>query len=133
MQRHSENAAAVAEFLSHHPKVERVYYPGLESHPGHEVACRQMHNGFSGVVSFEVAGGREAGAKLLNNLELCTLAVSLGDAETLIEHPASMTHSTYSAEELAAEGISEGLIRLSCGLENAEDIIKDLEQGLALL
>ena len=133
MQRHSENAAAVAEFLNRHPKVERVYYPGLESHPGHEVACRQMHNGFSGVVSFEVAGGREAGAKLLNNLELCTLAVSLGDAETLIEHPASMTHSTYSAEELAAEGISEGLIRLSCGLENAEDIIKDLEQGLALL
>ena len=88
-----------------------------------------MRNGFGGMLSFEIKGGRAAGAKLLNSCELCTTAVSLGDAETLLEHPASMTHSTYSAEELVAAGISEGLVRMSAGLENIDDIIADLEQA----
>ena len=132
MQKHCANAKAVAEFLYNHPAAEKVYYPGLIDHPGHDIARRQMSD-FGGMLSFEVKGGREAGAKLVNALHLITVAVSLGDAETLIEHPASMTHSTYSEEELAASGIAAGLIRLSAGLENAEDIIADLKQALAQL
>ena len=128
MQKHCANAHQVADFLTACDKVEKVYYPGLESHPNHEVAARQMKD-FGAMISFEVKGGKEAGMKLVNSLELCTVAVSLGDAETLIEHPASMTHSTYSPEELAAAGIPEGLVRLSVGLENAEDIIADLKQA----
>lgn len=131
MERHCSNAAKIAEYLQNQPKVKKVYYPGLQDHPGHDIAAKQMQGGFGGMVSFEVAGGREAGAKLLNSLDMCTLAVSLGDAETLVEHPASMTHSTYNAEELAQAGIPEGLVRLSAGLENIEDIIADLEQGFA--
>lgn len=128
MERHCENARKVAEFLDACPKVEKVYFPGLESHVGHEIAKKQMKD-FGGMIAFEVKGGKEAGMKFVNALELCTIAVSLGDAETLIEHPASMTHSTYSAEDLKAAGIPEGLVRLSLGLENAEDIIADLEQA----
>ena len=130
MQRHSASAALVAAFLKDHPKVERVNYPGLPDFPGHETAARQMCRGFGGMLSFEIKGGRAAGAKLVDSLKLCTLAVSLGDAETLIEHPASMTHSTYPAEELKKFHISEGLVRLSVGLETAEDILWDLDQGL---
>lgn len=129
MQKHCESAAKIAEFLDTHDKIEKVYYPGLESHPNHEIAKKQMKT-FGAMISFEVKGGKEAGMKLVNSLKLCTIAVSLGDAESLIEHPASMTHSTYSAEELAAAGIPEGLVRLSVGLENVEDIIEDLAQGL---
>ena len=129
MQKHCANAKAIAEFLDGHPMVEKVYYPGLKSHEGHDIAARQMAD-FGGMMSFEVKGGRAAGAKLVNSLHLVTVAVSLGDAETLIEHPASMTHSTYTEEELAASGIAAGLIRLSAGLENAEDIIADLKQAL---
>ena len=129
MARHCENARQVAAFLDAHPAVEKVYYPGLESHERHEVAARQMAD-FGGMLSFEVKGGRPAGVKLVNSLHLVTVAVSLGDAETLIEHPASMTHSTYTEEELAASGIAAGLIRLSVGLENVEDIIADLKQAL---
>lgn len=129
MQKHCANAKAIAEFLDSHPMVEKVYYPGLKSHEGHDIAARQMAD-FGGMMSFEVKGGRAAGAKLVNSLHLVTVAVSLGDAETLIEHPASMTHSTYTEEELAASGIAAGLIRLSAGLENAEDIIADLKQAL---
>ena len=132
MQRHCANAKAIAEFLDQHPAVEKVYYPGLKNHVGHDIAVRQMKD-FGGMLSFEVKGGRAAGTKLVNSLHLITVAVSLGDAETLIEHPASMTHSTYTEEELAASGIPAGLIRLSAGLENAEDIIADLEQALAQL
>ena len=132
MQRHCANAKAIAEFLDQHPAVEKVYYPGLKNHVGHDIAARQMKD-FGGMLSFEVKGGRAAGTKLVNSLNLITVAVSLGDAETLIEHPASMTHSTYTEEELAASGIPGGLIRLSAGLENAEDIIADLEQALAQL
>jgi len=128
MARHCENARKVAEYLCKHPKVEKVYFPGLESHPGHEIAKKQMRD-FGGMVSFEVKGGKAAAARLLNSLEICTLAVSLGSVETLIEHPATMTHSTYSAEELKEVNLTESLIRFSCGLENAEDIIADLEQG----
>ena len=132
MERHCANAKAIAEFLDQHPAVEKVYYPGLKNHEGHDIAARQMKD-FGGMLSFEVKGGRAAGTKLVNSLHLITVAVSLGDAETLIEHPASMTHSTYTEEELAASGIPAGLIRLSAGLENAEDIIADLEQALAQL
>lgn len=132
MERHCKNTLAVVEFLKTHPAIEHIYFPGLASHPLHEVAAKQM-SGFGGMVAFEVKGGRPGGVKLLNNLKLCTLAVSLGDAETLIEHPASMTHSPYSPEELQEFGISEGLVRLSVGLENVEDIIADLKQGLDLL
>lgn len=132
MERHCANAKAIAEFLDKHPAVEKVYYPGLKGHVGHDIAARQMKD-FGGMLSFEVKGGRAAGTKLVNSLHLITVAVSLGDAETLIEHPASMTHSTYTEEELAASGIPAGLIRLSAGLENAEDIIADLEQALAQL
>lgn len=129
MQKHCLNAKKVAEFLDSHPAVEKVYYPGLATHVGHDIAVKQM-KGFGGMISFEVKGGRAAGAKLVNSLKLVTVAVSLGDAETLIEHPASMTHSTYTEDELKASGIAAGLIRLSVGLENYEDIIADLKQGL---
>ena len=130
VERHCASALKVAAWLEANEKVEKVYFPGLPSHPNHEVAKKQM-SGFGGMISFEVKGGKAAGQKLCDSLELCTLAVSLGDAETLIEHPASMTHSPYSSEELAAAGIPEGLIRLSVGLENVEDIIADLEMGFA--
>lgn len=133
MKRHCESAQAIAEYLEKHPKVEKVYYPGLKSHEGHEIAAKQMHGGYSGVIAFEVKGGMQAGIKFCNSLKLAIIAVSLGDAETLIEHPASMTHSPYSPEERAAAGISDGLVRLSVGLENVEDIIADLEQGFKLI
>ena len=129
MERHCANAMKVAKWLAAHPKVEKVYYPGLEDHEGYEIAKKQMKN-FGGIMSFELKGGFEAGKTLLNNVELCALAVSLGDTETLIQHPASMTHSPYTREERYAAGITDGLVRLSVGLENVEDIIADLEQGL---
>ena len=127
--RHCKNARKVVEFLNNHPKIERVYYPGLETHPGYEIAKKQMKD-FGAMISFELKGGFEAGKTLLNSLKLCSLAVSLGDTETLIQHPASMTHSPYTKEEREAAGITDGLVRLSVGLENVEDIIADLEQGL---
>lgn len=130
MQRHSENALRVARFLEQHPMVMRVYYPGLESAPHHELARRQM-DGFGGIMSFEVMGGIAAGRALLNAVRLCTVAVSLGDTDTLIQHPASMTHAVVPPEARAAAGITDGLIRLSVGLEDPEDIIADLDQALA--
>ena len=129
MQRHCENAMKVAEYLNAHSKVEKVYYPGLKDHEGYEIAKKQM-TGFGGIMSFELKGGFEAGKTLLNNVEMCALAVSLGDTETLIQHPASMTHSAYTSEELKEAGIPEGLVRLSVGLENVEDIIADLDKAL---
>jgi len=131
MRRHNENALAVASWLEDHPAVETVYYPGLPSHPQHELARRQMMNGFGAMVSFVLKGGLEAGKSLMNSVSLCTLAVSLGDLETLIQHPASMTHSTYSEKELAEARIDTGLVRLAIGIEDPEDIIADLEQALA--
>lgn len=132
MERHCSNAMKVAEFLEKHPKIDAVYYPGLKGHPGHDIAKKQMSCS-GGIMAFEIKGGLEAGKKLLNSLELCSLAVSLGDTETLIQHPASMTHSPYTREERLNSGITDGLIRLSVGLENINDIIADLEQGLAKL
>ena len=132
MKRHCESARIIAEYLAKHPAVEKVYYPGLKDHPGYEIAAKQMKD-FGGMISFEVKGGKDAGVKLVDSLKLITVAVSLGDAESLIEHPASMTHSTYTAEELKESGIAPGLIRLSVGLENTEDNLADLEQALAVL
>lgn len=119
----------VAQFLSYHPKIEKVMYPGLRTHPQHELAKSQMR-GFGGMIAFHVKGGREAGKILMDNVELCTLAVSLGDVDTLIQHPASMTHSTYSAEDLQKAGIAESLVRISVGLEDVDDIVADLRQAL---
>lgn len=129
MERHCANAQKVAEFLESHPSVETVLYPGLKSFPQYELAQKQMAMP-GAMVSFEIKGGVEEGCKLLNALQLIPISVSLGDAETLIQHPTSMTHSTYTAEELAAADIKEGLIRISVGLENYEDIIDDLKQAL---
>lgn len=129
MDRHCENALKVAEFLQTHPAIEKIMYPGLPSFPQYELAKKQMDKP-GAMIAFELKGGREAGIKLMNSVHLCALAVSLGDTETLIQHPASMTHSPYTPEERAASDISEGLVRLSVGLENAEDIIADLKQAL---
>lgn len=129
MARHNDNALAVARFLRDHPRVERVYYPGLEDHPGHGLARRQM-KGFGGVLSFEVRGGYEAGERLINSVKLCTRAVSLGDVRTLITHPASTTHYIVPREERSATGISDGLVRLAVGIEDADDLIADLDEAL---
>ena len=129
MDRHCAKAQIVAEFLESHPAVESIAYPGLPSFPQYELAKKQMKLP-GAMIAFEIKGGLEAGKKLMNTVELCTLAVSLGDTETLIQHPASMTHSPYSPEERAACDISEGLVRISVGLENPEDIIADLKQAL---
>lgn len=129
MEKHCKNAMAVAEFLEAHPKVAQVYYPGLKSNRYYELAKKQMRLP-GGIMAFELAADRATSEKFINSLELCTLAVSLGDAETLIEHPASMTHSAYSPAELKEAGIGESLIRLSVGLEDADDIIADLRAAL---
>ncbi len=130
MNKHSENALTIAEYLSKHNKIEHVYYPGLPSHPGHEVAKKQMSK-FGGMLGFDVKGGKDAGKVVMNSVKLCILAVSLGDVDTLIEHPASMTHSSYSDEELLECGIKPGFVRISVGIENANDLIEDLDQALA--
>ena len=132
MERHCSNAAKVAEFLDNHPAVDKVYYPGNPKFEGYEIAKRQMHLP-GAMISIKLKADRSKVATALNKLQLCTIAVSLGDAETLVEHPASMTHSTYTAEELAASGISEGLVRISIGLENPEDIIADMKAVLDTL
>ncbi len=127
--RHSSTAALVAETLQSHPAVAQVSYPGLPSHPSHEVAARQM-SAFGGLIAFELVGGLATGHRFLNRVALAHRAVSLGDAETLVQHPASMTHAQYPAEERRRHGITDGLIRLSVGLETPEDIIADLLQAL---
>jgi len=129
MDRHCSNAQKVAEFLESHPVVENIAYPGLKSFPQYELANKQMSKP-GAMIAFEVKGGLEAGVKLMNTVELCSLAVSLGDTETLIQHPASMTHSPYTPEERAEANITEGLVRISVGLENYDDIIADLKQAL---
>lgn len=132
MERHCANAQKVAAFLHGHPAVEKVYYPGLDDFEGHEIAARQMKLP-GGMLSIELKADKAAVAAALNKLALCTIAVSLGDAETLVEHPATMTHSTYTADELKAAGISEGLVRISVGLEDPEDIIADFKAVLDTL
>ena len=129
MKRHAANALQMAEFLESHPAVESVNYPGLSSDPRHALASRQM-SGWGGMLSFEVSGGVEAGRSLMNNLMLASLAVSLGSADTLVEHPASMTHAGVSKENKLLAGITDDLIRFSVGIEDVKDIIKDLEDGL---
>ena len=129
MQRHSANAMRIAEFLEAHDKVARVSYPGLPSHPGHAVARAQM-SAFSGMISFELKGGIPAGKKLLNSLQLCGLAESLGAVETMITHPATMTHAEVPREDRLARGLTDGLVRLSVGIEDCDDILDDLTQAL---
>lgn len=129
LERHCRSAMAVARMLEAHPAVAAVHYPGLESFGQHALACRQMP-GFGGMIAFELHGGFAAGAAMMNRLTLIRRAVSLGDAESLIQHPASMTHSTYTAEERHAHGIADGLVRLSVGLEDEPDIIADLLRAL---
>jgi cystathionine beta-lyase/cystathionine gamma-synthase len=130
MARHAENAQKVAEYLEAHPKVARVAYPGLPSHPQYAIAAEQM-DGFSGMISFELTGGIPAGTAVMNNVQLCGLAESLGAVETMITHPATMTHAEVPPEDRAARGLTDGLVRLSVGIEDVDDIIADLDQALA--
>ncbi len=129
MKRHEESAMQVAQFLESHAKIDRVLYPGLPSHPQHAVAKAQM-SGFSGMITFELTGGTEAGKTLMNNVQLCGLAESLGSVETMITHPASMTHADVPVEDRRKRGLTDGLVRLSVGIEDVEDIIADLENAL---
>ena len=129
MHRHASNAQAVAEFLESHPQVEKITYPGLKSHPQYGVAKEQM-DGFSGMISFELKGGIPAGTTVMNNVKLCSLAESLGAVETMITHPATMTHVDVPAEERHARGLTDGLVRISVGIEDPDDIIDDLKQAL---
>ncbi|HEY0050445.1 MAG TPA: PLP-dependent transferase, partial [Pyrinomonadaceae bacterium] len=129
MEKHDENGRAVANFLAEHPKVRKVYYPGLASHPQHEIAKRQQ-KGFGGMVSFET-GSLEMAKKVLESVKLCTLAESLGGVESLISHPATMTHASVPQEKRDQLGITDGLVRVSVGIEDIEDIIEDLDQALS--
>jgi methionine-gamma-lyase len=133
MSVHNQNALAVARYLEAHPAVSRVFYPGLPSHPQHDLAKQQMTGGFGGMLAFEMKGGYESAFKLIGRTEICVLAVSLGGVETLITHPASMVHNRQSEEELRAAGILPGLIRLSVGVEEAADIIEDLDKAFSKL
>ncbi|MDR1781954.1 MAG: PLP-dependent aspartate aminotransferase family protein [Bacilli bacterium] len=129
-EQHNHNALEVAKFLDSHPAIKKVYYPGLENNEYHELAKKQMNGGYSGLLACELVGGYDAANTLVNNLEVFTLAVSLGDCESLIEHPASMTHFDMDDDALAEAGIAKGLIRLSIGIENTQDIIDDLKEQL---
>ena len=129
MEQHCRNAQVIAEYLEQHPLVDRVFYPGLPSHPQYELAKRQMKN-MGGIIAFEVKGDVQAGKNFISALKIAMISFSLGDPETLVQHPASMTHSSIPEDQLHEFGLSKGLIRLSVGLEDAEDIIDDLNQAL---
>ncbi len=129
MKQHNNNALRVAKFLEEHGMIEKVNYPGLKSHPQHALAKKQMY-GFGNMMSFEVRGGYNAGRKLMDSVKLCTLAVSFGGDRTLIQHPASMTHTMVHREMRLKTGVTDGLARLSVGIEDVEDILDDLEQAL---
>ncbi|MCB0748340.1 MAG: PLP-dependent transferase [Ignavibacteriae bacterium] len=129
MKKHTENAIVIAKFLEAHPKIDWVRFPGLKSFPNYDVAQKQ-HKAPGGMISFELKGGLEAGKKVMNSVKLCQLAVSLGGVETLIQHPASMTHLTMGKEARESAGITDGLVRLSVGIENVEDLLDDLKQAL---
>jgi cystathionine beta-lyase/cystathionine gamma-synthase len=129
IRQHSENALCVAQYLEKHPRVTKIYYPGLASFGQFDLAQRQQNSG-GALLAFEVEGGTQAGIDLMNSVKLCSLAENLGAAETLITHPASMTHTAVSPEQRAAAGITDGLVRLSVGLENPDDLIADLDQAL---
>lgn len=132
MERHCSNAQKIAEFLENHDKVSCVYYPGLKSHSGYKYIGEQMKAG-GGVIAFEITSDLAGGSDFINRMSLFSIAVSLGDAESLIQHPASMTHSPYSPEEREAAGISDSLIRISVGLENVDDLIEDLSESLSMI
>jgi cystathionine beta-lyase/cystathionine gamma-synthase len=129
VERHCENAQRIAAFLAQHPKVEKVYYPGLESHPQHQIAKKQMR-GFGGMISMVVKGGLPAAKSFLEKVQLFSLGESLGGVESLIEHPAIMTHASIPAENRAKLGIVDGLVRLSVGIEDVDDLIADLTNAL---
>lgn len=129
MQRHCMNALRVARRLEAHPGVNRVYYPGLESHPDHALAQVQMYD-YGGMIAFDLKGGLEAGKRMMDNLKVVTLAASLGNVDTLVQHPASMTHRNTPREKRLAAGITDGLVRLSVGIEEPNDIIRDLLRAI---
>lgn len=129
MEAHCKNAMAVATFLEQHPKVDKVYYPGLASHPQHALARKQMAD-FGGMVSFELAGGFDAGKRLMDTIEIFTLAVSLGCVDSLIQHPASMTHACVPKEKRLKGGITDGLVRISVGVEDTDDLVRALDEAL---
>ncbi len=128
MERHNENAFAIANMLEKHPKIKSVFYPGLKSHENFEIAKSQM-KGFGGMIAFDV-GSLEEGRNFVNNLKICTLATSLGGVETIVQHSASMTHATIPLEQRLKAGITNGLIRLSVGIEAVDDLIADLQNAL---
>jgi cystathionine beta-lyase/cystathionine gamma-synthase len=130
MERHSVNAHTLAEFLERHPKVERVHYPGLASHPHHDVAKRELTKGFGGMLAFEVEGGVDPAVRFCDSLELAWVATSLGGIKTLVGHAASTTHRQMDPEARRAAGIGDGLIRVSVGLEDADDVMADFDQAL---
>jgi cystathionine beta-lyase/cystathionine gamma-synthase len=133
MRQHTDNATRIAHFLEGHSKVARVYYPGLASHPQHELACRQMRGGFGGMLSFTLKGDLESARTLARSTRLFTLAESLGGVESLIELPAAMTHASLPPEHRAEIGIADGLVRLSVGIEDGDDLLNDLEAALRLI
>jgi cystathionine beta-lyase/cystathionine gamma-synthase len=129
MDRHSSNAMTIAEFCAQHPKIKATHYPGLISHPQHDIAKRQM-SAFGGMISIEL-GSLERAVEVTNKLKLFTLAESLGGVESLVCHPVSMTHGSIPKEQRERLGVTDGLIRLSCGIEDVEDLMLDVEQALA--
>src|SRR5262249_1389727 len=131
IERHSENALKVAQWLEHQPEVTWVSYPGLPSHPSHEIAKRTLKGGFGGIVTFGFKGGVDAGRKLIDSVKIFSLLANVGDAKSLIIHPSSTTHSQLEPEEQVATGVTPDLIRLSVGLEHVDDLIADLDQALA--
>lgn len=133
MESHCSNAMQVARYLENHPKIDRVYYPGLESHPSHEIAKRQMHNGFGGMMSADIKGGMDAVRIVMNNMKVFSLATSLGNVDSLIQHSPSMSHFDMTPEERYAAEIFDGQVRLSVGIEDVDDLIADLDQALALV
>lgn len=130
MAKHSENAQLIADWLSHHSDVEKVWYPGLNNHPDHKLSANLLENGFGGMIAFELNGGYEAGVSMMDSVKLCTLAVSLGTVDTLIQHPASMTHAVVPPSVRQETGITDGLIRLSVGIESPVDLLRDLSQAI---
>ncbi|MCJ7856997.1 aminotransferase class I/II-fold pyridoxal phosphate-dependent enzyme [Lachnospiraceae bacterium NSJ-143] len=133
MERHCSNAMKVAQYLEKHPKVDKVYYPGLESHPTHEIAKKQMHGGYGGMMSVDIKGGMDAVRTVMNNMKVFSLATSLGNVDSLIQHSPSMSHFDMTPEERHAASIFDGQVRLSIGIEDVDDLIADLEQALALI
>ena len=130
MERHSENALKVAEFLQQHEAVESVNYPGLPSHPDYELAQKYLPEGQSGILTFDIKGGESAGRKAIESVQLFSHLVNIGDSKSLISHPASTTHSQLSESELLSAGVTPGMVRLSIGTENIDDILYDLDQAI---